>query len=439
MLNSLDGVLLLDAGAREQYSNLGFALLGSVIDRVSDLGYEEHVSERVLKPLGMLDTAWDDEAYAADRVALAYARDPNGLVTRPFSRRGARLASGGLFSTVPDMARFVAIHLDAWPPRSAAETGPLRRATLREGHVGETLPRLIARPTPTAQGWSPVVAATGHAWGVRVDCEHEHLLTHTGGLDGHVSMVLLLPGHGLGLILLASATSLEPAAVTYEALDILAANGLPARQHHPSDALLSSVDRLIPLLAEFDAGEFERLFAWYLHDAIDGFRQVTSKLSNRVGTCRDYELVEASNPFAGRFVLKCDRGDIHLDIELPRNLPARIGYARMGIAGGPAPESVDIVAKRSLRLLRRFDDRTFRSTFADSFDPRGLERFMGVVRSQLGSCRMASVEAHTDTSARYALACEYGAATLELEVPAEGRRIAAYRIVPRRSTRPCAP
>ena len=39
---------------------------------------------------------------------------------------------GGLLTTAEDLGKYVAFHLSAWPPRDDAETGPVRRASVRE-------------------------------------------------------------------------------------------------------------------------------------------------------------------------------------------------------------------------------------------------------------------------------------------------------------------
>ncbi len=41
-------------------------------------------------------------------------------------------AMGGLIFTVGDFSSYAIMHLSAWPPRNAPETGPVKRSTLRE-------------------------------------------------------------------------------------------------------------------------------------------------------------------------------------------------------------------------------------------------------------------------------------------------------------------
>src|SRR5689334_9761838 len=50
---------VLPEGGRFHYSNLAFALLGVVVERVSGLPYRRYVEERLLEPLGLARTSFD--------------------------------------------------------------------------------------------------------------------------------------------------------------------------------------------------------------------------------------------------------------------------------------------------------------------------------------------------------------------------------------------
>jgi CubicO group peptidase (beta-lactamase class C family) len=54
---ALDKNLHFTPGAGQSYSNLGYSILGLVIEKVSGMGYEEYCSREVLEPLGIYDMA----------------------------------------------------------------------------------------------------------------------------------------------------------------------------------------------------------------------------------------------------------------------------------------------------------------------------------------------------------------------------------------------
>jgi CubicO group peptidase (beta-lactamase class C family) len=60
----VDAQQVLPPGARWHYSNLAFALLGEVVVRRSGLEYEDYVSERLLSPLGLSRTTFDQASPA---------------------------------------------------------------------------------------------------------------------------------------------------------------------------------------------------------------------------------------------------------------------------------------------------------------------------------------------------------------------------------------
>src|SRR5690242_14867874 len=60
LLETLDRAeQVLPAGARFHYSNLAFALLGVVVERVSGIPYAEYVRTRLLEPAGLTRTTFD--------------------------------------------------------------------------------------------------------------------------------------------------------------------------------------------------------------------------------------------------------------------------------------------------------------------------------------------------------------------------------------------
>ena len=124
-------------GETYAYSNLGYALLAAIVERVSGTPFREYVTKNLLLPLGMTSTVWDARDQAPTRQAVGYYRDGDMLTQEPQPNDGVFAAAGGLHTSLNDYARYVAFQLAAYPARGEAETGPLRRSTLREMHAGE--------------------------------------------------------------------------------------------------------------------------------------------------------------------------------------------------------------------------------------------------------------------------------------------------------------
>ena len=65
--------LLFAPGAREQYSNTGYALLAAVIEKVSGMTYDEYLRDNILKPLGLENTGFLFPNFDAKRLAHGIA------------------------------------------------------------------------------------------------------------------------------------------------------------------------------------------------------------------------------------------------------------------------------------------------------------------------------------------------------------------------------
>ena len=110
-------------GTRFEYSNLGYGILGRVITNVTGREYRDEVTERFLRPLGMTATTYTVEDVPHERLALGYVRRDDAWLLEPMDPYGALAAMGGVFTSVRDLARWVAGFVDAFPPRDDPEEG----------------------------------------------------------------------------------------------------------------------------------------------------------------------------------------------------------------------------------------------------------------------------------------------------------------------------
>jgi CubicO group peptidase (beta-lactamase class C family)/predicted aspartyl protease len=106
--------LAFEPGAKMQYSNAGFALLGLVIEKVSGQNYFEYVKDHIFKPAGMMSTDSYERDKNTPNLALGYMRmndrgmpDPSVPLRENTSIRPTKGSSaGGGYSTVEDMLKF---------------------------------------------------------------------------------------------------------------------------------------------------------------------------------------------------------------------------------------------------------------------------------------------------------------------------------------------
>jgi CubicO group peptidase (beta-lactamase class C family) len=107
-----DAAAVLARNERFKYSNVGFSLLGAVIEAATGTPYPEHVRGALLAPLGLTATSPDidptdagDHATGYSAVAYADARVPIDHIAT-----GAMAAATGFSSTADDVVRWASAH-----------------------------------------------------------------------------------------------------------------------------------------------------------------------------------------------------------------------------------------------------------------------------------------------------------------------------------------
>jgi CubicO group peptidase (beta-lactamase class C family) len=115
-------------GTEYSYSNIGYAILGAAVARAAQTPYTEWQRSRIFKPLGMERTRFEVDATIASDLAVGYQVTGDGTLDDQTAAREARdgrgykVPNGAIFTTVDDLARFVALELgrgaDSIVPRS---------------------------------------------------------------------------------------------------------------------------------------------------------------------------------------------------------------------------------------------------------------------------------------------------------------------------------
>jgi CubicO group peptidase (beta-lactamase class C family) len=316
-------------GVAYEYSNFGFAILGRIVQNVSRLPYRDYLTAEVLKPLGLTSTTLEPRSVAADRLAHGYRWEDEQWKEEPQLADGAFGPMGGLLTSIRDLGRYVALYVDAWPPRDDPESPVIRRASLREMQQ-------IARPRPTSVTRSAdrtlQLNAGGYGFGLGISetCGFGHVVAHSGGLPGFGSQMRWLPEYGVGLIGLGNRTYTGWGGVFTTALELLdKTGGLQRRVPQPSPALVQSRDAVTRLVLEWDDVEAERVAAMnlYLDRSKERRRQEIAALLEKVGRCKpDPGFREIENALRGSWTLSCEHGTLEVAVTLAPTLPPRVQF-----------------------------------------------------------------------------------------------------------------
>ena len=178
------------------------ALAGRVVTNASGRNYADYVEAAFLKPLGMASTGYDLKRAPAGRRAIGYRWQDGAWAEEPALGPGAFGAMGGLMTTANDYARYMAWELAAWPPRDGAEDGILRRSSVREIVRGQNFPQVVGRANRSDATDCDRARTYGMGTIVYSDCVLGMHFTHSGGLPGYGSNVLMLPERGVGVFAL---------------------------------------------------------------------------------------------------------------------------------------------------------------------------------------------------------------------------------------------
>ena len=124
---------VLEPGARHHYSNLGYGVLGEVVAEVTGGSWARALQEQVLDPLGLRRTTYHGEQPAAD--GLSVDALTGEVVLEPLPDTGAMAPAGQLWSTVEDLARWLAALVD--PDRSVLREESLVAMRIPQGGLPE--------------------------------------------------------------------------------------------------------------------------------------------------------------------------------------------------------------------------------------------------------------------------------------------------------------
>ncbi|HKG90414.1 MAG TPA: serine hydrolase [Gemmatimonadaceae bacterium] len=204
--------------SRYAYDNVLFIAAGELVGAAAGgERWDDFVRRRIFEPLGMAATQTSVTRFRpGDNVAAPHGRVGGRMRVVPLDTVDNLGGGGAVNSSAADMAKWVRLQLDSgrldgarrlWRP---AETRQMWAAHVPQ-NIGEPAPPLpaVARPN---------FAAYALGWSVR-DYRGRKLVTHSGGLSGMLSRVMLAPDERLGVVVLTNGEAPAYEALTYWILD----------------------------------------------------------------------------------------------------------------------------------------------------------------------------------------------------------------------------
>ncbi len=229
-------------GVKYLYSNLGYELIGQVIESLAGMPYETYVKSGVLEPMGMNHSFFCREAWTDETIASAYIRgDDEAYSEWP----GQLSASGGLCSTARDMTSLLNWVLNK------GQVPPL---------AGDTMVSMMLSDQKGEESLD-IGLITGWSWVME---EHPHpmegLYAYQIGSTLHYNAVMAVaPSHGTGVVLLTNTGGVLAALEDMARLIVQLAVQDQTAESFPTHSSPELPPRTVP-----GAGDMEQVAGHYL-------------------------------------------------------------------------------------------------------------------------------------------------------------------------------
>ena len=200
-----------DPGEDYEYSNTGYIVAATIVERASGKSLQAFTSERIFRPLGMDDTRWrEDHRVVVPGRASAYS-GTLGTGYRndhPFTRV---IGSGGLLTTVGDFLKWEAAMQAGAGPWGAVRDSLQRNMRLNEGtEITYALGVGVSK-------WRGVPA-----------------VSHTGSTGGYRAALARYPEQNVSVALLCNLGSINPGATAQRVAALVLGSALAAAPSDPA-------------------------------------------------------------------------------------------------------------------------------------------------------------------------------------------------------------
>ena len=196
------------------YSNLMFLVAGQIITEVSDTNYDDFLKYHFFKPLKMDNTNSSIKYQNKENLAIPHVEKNNKIIPIKYISWDNIAPAGAINSTVDDMAKWIKLQLNQ---------GKLdgKQYFSKEVSIKIKSSQTIEEISSSDRYFFPSMHF--HTYGMGFDLFDYHgkkIVNHSGGLDGMISQVVMVPEENLGFVILTNSINYLPTALMYKILDI---------------------------------------------------------------------------------------------------------------------------------------------------------------------------------------------------------------------------
>jgi CubicO group peptidase (beta-lactamase class C family) len=188
---------------RLEYSNLGFALVGYVVEKHAGIPFRAYIQQHIFDPLDMVSTAFIPTPEMLERLAVPYEIDPDTRRPVPATALKASVWPAGIvYGTVNDLAHWLLANLNGGVYRG--------RSILSPASVDEAMTRQFDRfKGRVADLWGGDEAGYGLAWWTDVR-DGERYFAHSGSVPGYTAFIQGNRDRRLGIAILSNGHRAHP-------------------------------------------------------------------------------------------------------------------------------------------------------------------------------------------------------------------------------------
>ncbi len=176
------------------YTNAGYAIAGKIIEKITDLKWENYLQEKLFRPLKMnRTTALSTDYFESENIAKPHTYVEGKMSLIPFQNIDNLAPCGSIGSSVNELSHWLIAQLDS---------GKFEGDTVVPYKVIERTryPQTIVRRSRHPFNQSNYTLY-GLGWSLE-DYEGKEIVSHTGGVNGFVTSVTLVPSENLGIVVL---------------------------------------------------------------------------------------------------------------------------------------------------------------------------------------------------------------------------------------------
>jgi CubicO group peptidase (beta-lactamase class C family) len=189
--------LLFEPGERFRYSNVGYILLGLIIEKVSEQSFANFIQEKILTPLELKNTGVINNKSIVSNLASGYITNPRETLKAEYINYKQPFTSGNIYSTTHDLWKFT----------QAVMLGKLISVEKTE-QIFESGPNY------------------GYGWGIR-NFEGIKAYGHYGGMNGFVGAITFIPEGEYFIYLLTNDDNTPKVRITTDLVSMILGKDIP--------------------------------------------------------------------------------------------------------------------------------------------------------------------------------------------------------------------